>query len=183
MRHSTITLTMDRYTHPFKGDEAKAVNTLPSLSWPGDEASSKTGTYDLKPLPGSRGAQRGALGGQQWNQSDSRVDSNDHHSCVLKSSQVPENNADLTLRPDVTKIQRRIAGVAELADATDSKSVGPSTEPQLLQSLNVIPKACGALSGAQTHLTDLDLMCIVDAWPTLPQAIRDAFVAMVKAAK
>jgi len=51
MRHSTITLTMDRYTHPFKGDEAKAVNTLPSLSWPSDDASSATGTNDLKSLP------------------------------------------------------------------------------------------------------------------------------------
>ncbi len=32
LRHSTITLTMDRYTHMFKGDEAAAVAKLPDLS-------------------------------------------------------------------------------------------------------------------------------------------------------
>ena len=32
MRHSTITLTMDRYTHTLKADEVRAVNQLPELT-------------------------------------------------------------------------------------------------------------------------------------------------------
>ena len=31
MRHSTITLAMDRYTHAFRGDEAAAIAKLPGL--------------------------------------------------------------------------------------------------------------------------------------------------------
>jgi len=44
-RHSTITLTMDRYTHTHRGDEAAALNVLPNLD---DETESvrATGTDD-----------------------------------------------------------------------------------------------------------------------------------------
>ena len=52
MRHSTITLTMDRYTHPFKGDESAAIASLPDLSKPHDaEAGKATGTADATPDP------------------------------------------------------------------------------------------------------------------------------------
>lgn len=34
LRHSTITLTMDKYTHAFKADEVEAVGRLPSLAQP-----------------------------------------------------------------------------------------------------------------------------------------------------
>ncbi len=46
-RHSTITLTMDRYSHVFRGDVAKALDVLPSLT-PDTEAESlrATGTTD-----------------------------------------------------------------------------------------------------------------------------------------
>jgi integrase len=38
MRHSDINLTMSRYTHTLRGQEAEAVNSLPSLSLPTTEA-------------------------------------------------------------------------------------------------------------------------------------------------
>ena len=103
MRHSTITLTMDRYTHLFKGDEAVAVAKLPSLSLSMSGQVKATGTdgtpHDRDDLPGKvRGAQRGAQG--ELNSPGTRTQT--HYNG-------PERGFDL-------------AGVAELADATDSKS-------------------------------------------------------------
>ena len=43
LRHSTITLTMDKYTHAFKGDEAAAIAKLPDLTAQ-PEAAQATGT-------------------------------------------------------------------------------------------------------------------------------------------
>jgi hypothetical protein len=42
--HSTITLTMDRYTHPFKNDQAEGIAKLPDLSELGREATGTDGT-------------------------------------------------------------------------------------------------------------------------------------------
>ena len=44
MRHSDINLTMGRYTHTLRGQEAQAVNSLPDLSVPEGEAQKATGT-------------------------------------------------------------------------------------------------------------------------------------------
>ena len=48
MRHSDINLTMSRYSHIFRGQESEAVNKLPDLSKPSNQAqaSKKTGTDD-----------------------------------------------------------------------------------------------------------------------------------------
>ena len=75
MRHSTITPTMDRYTHLFKGDEAQAVAKLPSLSAPGQDRSQATGTYDENTSDDLRGAIRGAMDGKQWTDKPGRMDS------------------------------------------------------------------------------------------------------------
>ena len=48
-RHSSITLTLDRYTHSIIGDEAAALHGLPDLSAPACEAARKTGTDSLAP--------------------------------------------------------------------------------------------------------------------------------------
>jgi integrase len=44
LRHSTITLSMDRYTHLFKGDEAAAMAKMPHLGASGPERARATGT-------------------------------------------------------------------------------------------------------------------------------------------
>ncbi len=78
MRHSTITLTMDRYTHAFKSDEAEAIQKLPDLSQFGDVSRSATGTLgpnDPESLAPKRGAIRGATGGQQCTEMPPSVDS------------------------------------------------------------------------------------------------------------
>ncbi len=45
-RHSTISLTMDRYTHTMRGEEAAALPTLPDLSPASREVAKATGTHD-----------------------------------------------------------------------------------------------------------------------------------------
>jgi integrase len=48
-RHSTITLTMDHYTHTLIGDERAALDCLPTMNpaQPDREAAKATGTYDV----------------------------------------------------------------------------------------------------------------------------------------
>jgi hypothetical protein len=49
MRHGDINLTMNRYSHIFKGQESEAVKKLPDLSQPSSQthANKKTGTDDV----------------------------------------------------------------------------------------------------------------------------------------
>ena len=48
-RHSTITLTMDHYTHTLIGDERPLLDRLPTMNpaTPGREAAKATGTYNV----------------------------------------------------------------------------------------------------------------------------------------
>ena len=73
MRHSTIALTLDNYTHPFKADIAAAVSKLPDLSRSGIQCARATGTDSESAR--SRGALRGAPGGKSWTEVTGRVDS------------------------------------------------------------------------------------------------------------
>ncbi len=50
-RHSTITLTMDRYTHSYHGEQTEALSVLPDLTVDGDQPVKKTGTDDDLPDP------------------------------------------------------------------------------------------------------------------------------------
>ena len=50
-RHSTITLTMDRYTHSYHGEQTEALNVLPDLSPVEHQPVKKTGTDDESPDP------------------------------------------------------------------------------------------------------------------------------------
>lgn len=49
MRHSTITLTMDRYTHTSRGKLSAAVDALPDLSQSDQDQARATGTDDAEP--------------------------------------------------------------------------------------------------------------------------------------
>jgi len=62
-RHSTITLTMDRYTHTILEDRTAALAALPDLGAPAEaDAARRTGTDD-RPASGARGgAREGGLG-------------------------------------------------------------------------------------------------------------------------
>src|SRR5262249_27614559 len=49
-RHSTITLTMDRYPHTLIGEQADALAVLPDLSRPAAREQRATGTHDAAPM-------------------------------------------------------------------------------------------------------------------------------------
>ena len=46
-RHSTITLTMDRYSHVYRGELTTALDSLPDLSHPGTDKAKATGTDNV----------------------------------------------------------------------------------------------------------------------------------------
>ena len=48
-RHSTITLTMDRYSHTIRGQLATALDVLPDLPQTTQNGASKRGTDDVNP--------------------------------------------------------------------------------------------------------------------------------------
>ena len=58
MRHSTIDLTMSRYTHVFAGQEADAVAALPNLAAPAQEAAAATGTDNVQAVQDAPGCAR-----------------------------------------------------------------------------------------------------------------------------
>ena len=60
--HSTITLTMDRYTHTYHGDQVAAIQGLPDLSQPSTQAMRATGTNDAVQLPQKAGRETGRDG-------------------------------------------------------------------------------------------------------------------------
>jgi len=109
-RHSTITLTMDRYTHLRREDLAGALDTLPDLSTTRQVAVA-TGTDGRKDLslhlsPNSAiGWHGGQSGGTKWDQvtSQGTLGITDEKHCI--------SGANLN-----------IGLLAELADALDSKS-------------------------------------------------------------
>ncbi len=47
MQHSDINLTMMRYTHTLRGQEARAIESLPDLSKPSRQSQRATGTDDI----------------------------------------------------------------------------------------------------------------------------------------
>jgi len=57
-RHSTIVLTMDRYSHSLRGQQAEALDALPDLSAPPAESAKATGTYDAQAVQDATGCPR-----------------------------------------------------------------------------------------------------------------------------
>jgi len=57
-RHSTITLTMDRYSHSLRGQQAEALDALPDLSAPSAESVRATGTDNAQAMQDTPGCPR-----------------------------------------------------------------------------------------------------------------------------
>ena len=73
--------------------------------------------------------------------------------------------------------------VAELVDAADLKSAEQFAQPFSKHHLATNSKSGGAPNGAPLLDSDSDLHLILDAWPTLPKAIKVGMLAMVKASQ
>ena len=58
MRHSTISLTMDRYTHSYREAETQAIAALPDFTKPTQENQKATGTDDISAADGAVGKER-----------------------------------------------------------------------------------------------------------------------------
>ncbi len=58
MRHSTISLTMDRYTHSYREAETQAIAALPDFSRPTQEGEKATGTDDISVADSAIGKER-----------------------------------------------------------------------------------------------------------------------------
>ena len=83
MRHSTITLTMDRYTHVFRSDETAAIAKLPDLRPEPRDAQRSSGT-DVK-----AGCVAGYRGGTEVDQGDTSVDSRTDRAGAENRDQTP----------------------------------------------------------------------------------------------
>ena len=102
MWHSNINLTMGIYTHRYREDEAAAVDKLPDLSHDPTRQRA-TGTAD--PHADDRDDARLAL-------------------CLAQTGGLHETAIDSKRRSTCDHAAKAHAGVAELADAADSKSAG-----------------------------------------------------------
>jgi len=139
MRHCTIDLTMSRYTHVFAGQEADAVAALPDLGKPAKGTAKATGTdgWTVEPDSAAGGAQAPTGGARPA--AEGEIARNSLALCLALPRTLPRT----AMHPDAPEAQGRelaedtgkstqtsvfsapevcCAGVAELADAQDSKS-------------------------------------------------------------
>ena len=70
--------------------------------------------------------------------------------------------------------------MAELADATDSKSVLPDHQGKTAQGVTETP-GFDLPSGLPLALYDRQFILVIEAWPELHETIKAGIVAMVKA--
>jgi hypothetical protein len=179
--HSTITLTMDRYLHTVIGEQADALRGLPDLTGPVASEVRKTGTDD-RPGPNHL-ADCLAFSGRFL---ASQVDC-----CGLSDGEMCEvtKNAESVGSTAVTK---------QNAGDLESEGAGDRTQDQRIKSPNVprlkvlssklyAPKIVGRCTTGRTRqtsdggITDPGLAAMIAAWPTLPEAIKDAIMAIMGA--
>jgi hypothetical protein len=131
MRHCTIDLTMSRYTHVFAGQEADAVAALPDLDTPAAGAAKATGTDDATAEPDAGLKPRSAADGEKArnvlvrNLALPRAFARTGLHPVAPeagSQRGGENTGKSTQSAVFSAPEECYAGVAELADAQDSKA-------------------------------------------------------------
>ena len=74
-------------------------------------------------------------------------------------------------------------GVAELADATDSKSVSACRQVENSKRLTACSEPRGAQNGAQADEGNSELELVVGAWASLPAPIKVGIIAMINATR
>ena len=163
MRHSTIDLTMSRYTHIFRGQESEAVEALPNLSLPSREQSAvKTGT-------------------DGENVFDNCLDSSLHKRGVLDRTSLDypgQNNGVGDRKTPFSEANGRIR--------TDNRRfTKPETENHKSYSDKSLTKTENPVF--DTSLDNLlqkypDLVAVVKAWPKLPDSIKQAIKTLIEKA-
>ena len=133
LRHSTITLTMDTYTHPFRVDEAAAINALPTLT-PDAGTLAATGTTDevediSTPDEPVRGRERGSTSWIPLDEDGQSPSSSGESSHDETTTETPVKQAETPKRPGKKGRMR-----------------GPGLEPGLPREQD--PKSCASSSSA-----------------------------------
>ena len=175
MRHSSITLTMDRYTHAFREDEVAAIAKLPDLA-PRfekiilDEKSGLSAGLKAEDL---RVAFRDPQGGKAWIKGGGAVDSKG----VPNGEDTPENTAKTKGLP--LKIREEIGGPpGNRTPNLRIKSPSGGSANSLIQiGLTPIPIPSGSRSGIRDEI----LAQIIRAWPKLPESLKNGLLALIEA--
>lgn len=211
-RHSTITLTMDRYTHTLRGAEAAALASLPDYATPEAASAKKTGTDDVPvdpagKLPKSPANASGpflkisgndAAGGEVEKLGGKSGGARGVNQCPNGTAVDNDSEGDgITEKPVKTGENRGFQGAkGERPEPdsnrrqTDLQSVSGDLQGANLQPLTTDASErrgkCGGAAGLKTIdsklCADPTFAVLADAWPTLPAAIKAGIVAMVKAA-
>ena len=187
-RHSTITLTMDRYTHLSVVDASAALSRLPAVHGPDRQpelqAARANGTDGRRPdslahplaqTPGGKGVKLAVPGvdavSPLQDTSSTCVEGDSCNSlteCELQPSEEISPAAEGKRRRWESNPRWRICNLPptqKTAGKTAKPSrTGPPTGPS-----------------GQESATDPALARLVEAWPTLPPAIRRAMLALVEA--
>lgn len=172
-RHSTITLTMDRYTHVDQQEVAEAMNTLPSFVGPRDPSPGESGSrhnsvctlFAQTPVP--KGHQEASCGNDKGKQCDQfeksqSVDIERLGTCCHREASRKEERR----RPDSNR------GIADLqsADVNSQCLAGKSLATSEKVGLHTI-------CTLGLHVPP-ELIPLIENWAQLPEQIRKAILAL-----
>jgi len=191
-RHSSPMLTLGRYAHVQIADHTKALDALPNLEpmkdTPDQQEAKATGTYDGRPGSGiapDRARKAHGMAKPVINRQDVPLDAGQSETLQLlapvgtcqqpalsvTTAPVGARTRNLRFRRPET-LTNQAATQQELTQSCD----GPNSAPMSAQSPqpgNNRPESPEPMSA--------DLVAIMDAWPSLPDALKAGIVAMVKA--
>ena len=177
-RHSTITLTMDRYTHSYHGEQTEALSVLPDLTIDDDRPDKKTGTDDESSDPVlvscwalNRGRDETSRGARRLINLKPRR-SEDHDLPKDKSLSPVKTNGGGGIRthgdPEATPVFKTGSPFAQVCD---------KSTPCVNHEGNLV--SCWVLSAQKSP----DLVLVMELWDKLPEAVKAGIVAMVKTTK
>jgi integrase len=179
MRHSTITLTMDTYGHLFPGQDVEALASLPDILGSDiPEAQRATGTDGRAVV---RGHMRGQWGRKTLQDTAGRCEPDGNAPTESGCRNVLAFNALSDNRRDVAKRDESRPGGIRTPDQGIMSQFQTSENTGETGISGNAGADAGAIEMKSAH-DDADLGVIIDAWPTLPEAIRSSILAMVKAA-
>jgi hypothetical protein len=177
-RHSTITLTMDRYSHTLMGEQADALAVLPDLSGPVTQEQRATGTHDAAPI---RVLSSCLSSKQQFREIQAGAGRLPHGSAVESQSPVAAGfSAEKQAFGSVCT-----SGESPGLQNQSAPDLVPSLTPSELGSSGTTPQTGEAvLSSCLSVLrqTAPDLVLVVERWAALPEVVRAGIVALVRVA-
>jgi len=159
MRHSDINLTMSRYTHLFAGQESQAVESLPDLSLPSEQAQeqTKTGTDNDAVYMARSMALSGAKQGNDAHYGAQRNRAPYNENAVFERGRRGSNPQPSDRQSD-----------AEISQRIVTSTLTETNENDMAHSMALL---------LQKHP---DLAQVVEHWPNLPEHIKAAIKALVK---